>query len=202
MAGNQRMPREKATAALSALLNRICAGGAYADCVTGVYVFGSYARGALTVGDVDVDIEYDARLQPAVEYELIDNLAVGRDWNTPFRKALKPPRALQVMFSKVEMIAEPVLVYERGDTLDQALARVAAIAPDPEAGRTERDPVHPAIEPVAEDLARPTRPRDAVAHRHHATAACKRGTNALAATSARGAARERLPQAGWRTRRY
>jgi len=61
------------------------------------------------------------------------------------------------MFSKIEMIAEPVLVYERGDTLDQALARVDAIAPDPEAGRAERDAVHPAIELVAEDLARPTR---------------------------------------------
>ena len=55
------------------------------------------------------------------------------------------------------MIAEPVLVYERGDTLDRALARVEAIAPDPEAGRAERDPVHPAIEPVADELARPTR---------------------------------------------
>jgi predicted nucleotidyltransferase len=157
MAGNRRMPREKATAALTALLERICDGGAYADCVTAVYVFGSYARGALTVGDVDVDIEYDARLDPAVESELIDAVVVGRDWNTPFRKALKPPRALQVLFSRIEMIEEPVLVYEHGDTLDHALARIEAIAPDPEAGRAERDAVHPAIELVAEDLARPTR---------------------------------------------
>lgn len=157
MAGHRRIPREKATAALSALLETICAGGAHADCVTGVYVFGSYARGALTVGDVDVDIEYDAKLQAAVERELINNLVVGRDWNTPFRKALKPSRLLQVLFSRIEMIAEPVLVYERGDTLDQALARVASITPDPEAGRAERDPVHPTIEAVAEDLARPTR---------------------------------------------
>jgi hypothetical protein len=157
MAGTRRLPREKATAALSTLLEAICAGGAHADCVTAVYVFGSYARGALTVGDVDVDIEYDARLDPAVERELMDNLLAGRDWNTPFRKALKPARALQVLFSRLEMIAEPVLVYQRGDTRDQSLARVAAIAPDPEAGRAERDPVHPAIEPVAEDLARPTR---------------------------------------------
>jgi hypothetical protein len=96
MAGNRRMPREKATAAQSTLLEAICAGGAHADCVTAVYVFGSYARGALTVGDVDVDIEYDARLDPAVERELMDNLLAGRDWNTPFRKALKPARALQV----------------------------------------------------------------------------------------------------------
>jgi hypothetical protein len=119
MAGNRRMPREKATAALTALLERIYAGGAHADCITAVYVFGSYA---LTVGNVDADIEYDARLDPAVESELIDAVVVGRDWNTPFRKALKPPRALQVLFSRIEMIDEPVLVYERGDTLDHALA--------------------------------------------------------------------------------
>lgn len=55
------------TAALAALLEQICAGGAHAGCVTAACVFGSCARGALTVGDVDVDIEYDAKLQPDVE---------------------------------------------------------------------------------------------------------------------------------------
>jgi predicted nucleotidyltransferase len=44
------MPREKATAALAALLETICAGGAHDGCVTAVHVFGSYARGAVTVG--------------------------------------------------------------------------------------------------------------------------------------------------------
>lgn len=157
MAAGRRIAREKATAALSALLETICAGGAHAGCVTAVYVFGSYARGALTVGDVDVDVEYDAKLDPAVEHELVDRLVAGRDWNTPFRKALKPARALQVMFNRVEMIAEPVLVYERGDPLPTALARVDAIAADPRAGRARRDPVHPALALVAEELARPNR---------------------------------------------
>jgi predicted nucleotidyltransferase len=68
--------------------------------VTAVYVFGSYARGALSVGDVDVDIKYDAKLDPAVERELVDRLVAGRDWNTPFRKALKPARALQYTLSR------------------------------------------------------------------------------------------------------
>jgi hypothetical protein len=157
VATKRRIPREKATAALTALLEAVCAGGPHADCVTAVYVFGSYARGALTVGDVDTDIEYDVRLNPAVEREMLDDLVVGRDWNTPFRKALKPPRALQVMFGRHEMIVEPVLVYERGDTLADALKRIAAITPDPAAGRAERDPIHPTIEPVAEDLVRPSR---------------------------------------------
>jgi hypothetical protein len=53
----------------------------------------------------------DAKLDRAVERELVDRLVVGRDWNTPSRKTLKPARALQVMFNRVEMIVEPVLVY-------------------------------------------------------------------------------------------
>jgi hypothetical protein len=98
-----------------------------------------------------MDIEYDAKLDPAVERELLDRLVGGRDWNMPFRK---PARLLQVMFNNLEMLAEPVLVYARADTIDPALARVQAIAPGPEAGRALRDPVHDAIELVAEDLAR------------------------------------------------
>jgi predicted nucleotidyltransferase len=157
MAGARNIPREKATAALSALLQTISDGGRYADCVTAVHVFGSYARGALAVGDVDVNIEYDAKLDAVVEREVLDMLVSGRDWNTPFRKALKPARALQVMFNRRGMLAEAVAVYERGDDLNAALARVSAIKPDPDAGRAQRDPVHPAIESVAEDLTRPTR---------------------------------------------
>jgi hypothetical protein len=157
MANGRCIPREKATAALTALLETVCAGRPHADCVTAVYVFGSYARGALTVGDVDTDIEYDAKFDADVEREMLNNLVAGRDWNTPFRKALKPARALHVMFNHQEILGEPVLVYQRGDTLAVARARVDTIAPDPAAGRAERDPVHPAIEPVAENLARPSR---------------------------------------------
>jgi hypothetical protein len=61
------------------------------------------------------------------------------------------------MFGRHEMLVEPVLVYQRGDTVAAARARVAAITPDPAAGRAERDPVHPAIDVVADDLARPSR---------------------------------------------
>ena len=52
------------------------------------------------------------------------------------------------------MIAEPMVVYERADTLDQVLAAWRRSPPDPEAGGAERDAVHPAIESMAEDLAR------------------------------------------------
>jgi predicted nucleotidyltransferase len=85
VSGAPRIAREKATAALSALVETICAGGTHAGCVTAVYVFGSYVRGALVGGDVDVDIEYDAKRDWAAEPDLIDRLVVGRDWNAPFR---------------------------------------------------------------------------------------------------------------------
>jgi hypothetical protein len=39
------------------------------------------------------------------------------------------------MFDRHEMLVEPVLVCERGDTLADALERVEAITPDPAAGR-------------------------------------------------------------------
>jgi hypothetical protein len=61
------------------------------------------------------------------------------------------------MFGGHEMLVEPVLVYERGDTLADVLERVEAITPDPAAGRAARDPVHSTIEGVAEDMARPSR---------------------------------------------
>ena len=84
---------------------------------------------------MDADIEYDARLDSGVEREMLDNLVVGGDWNTPFRMALKPARALQVIFGRHEILVEPVLVYRRGDTLTRTHARVAGITPGPAAGR-------------------------------------------------------------------
>ena len=156
-AKSRRLPRATATQQLVALVERICTGGKYLDCITEVHVFGSYARGASMVGDIDVSVTYDARLDEAVDAEVLDRLLSSRDWNTPFRKALRPSRAIQLMFNRLEMIAEPVLVYQRGDQLEECLARISSIAEDRSAGRATRDPVHPALEPVIDDLARPSR---------------------------------------------
>lgn len=148
------MPRERATGYLLELLERICAGGKYLDCITAVHAFGSWSRGASEVGDVDLSINYDHRLDDEVNRELVRRLATGRDWNTPFRKALKPRRALSIMFNQLEMIGEPVLLYERGDSLAAATARVRDIAEDSGAGRADREPVHPVLEPVADAFSR------------------------------------------------
>ncbi len=122
------MPRERATGYLLELLERICAGGKYLDCITTVHAFGSWSRGASEVGDVDLNISYDHRLDGEVNRELVRRLATGRDWNTPFRKALKPRRALHIMFNQFGDVGESVLLYERGDSLAAATARVRNIA--------------------------------------------------------------------------
>ncbi len=60
------------------------------------------------------------------------------------------------MFDSIAKLGEPVLIYQDGDDLEAALARVNAIKPDPGAGRAERDSVHPTLEPVADALSRPS----------------------------------------------
>jgi hypothetical protein len=91
MATRRRIPREKTTAALTALLETVCAGGPHADCVTAVYVFGSYARGALAVGDVDTDIEYDAKLNPDVEREMVGQTSTQSKCSSPTRRSRCSP---------------------------------------------------------------------------------------------------------------
>lgn len=150
------MPRERANGYLLELLERICAGGKYLDCITAIHAFGSWSRGAIEVGDIDLNISYDYRLDDEVSHELARRLATGRDWNTPFRKALKPRRALHIMFNQLEMIGEPVLVYERGDSLAVTTARIRNIAEDFSAGRADRESVHPVLDPVADAFGRPS----------------------------------------------
>ncbi len=151
-----RISRERATAHVVELLERVCAGEGAASCVTAVYAFGSWSRGALVVGDVDLDIEYDRSRDPETAALILDLLIAGRDWTSPLRKALKPRRTLWVMYEQIAHITEPVLIYQDGDDLDAALARVNAIKVDPAAGRADRDPVHPVLEPVADALGRPS----------------------------------------------
>jgi hypothetical protein len=156
MTSKAYMPRERATGYLLELLERICAGGKYLDCITVIHAFGSWSRAAIEVGDADLNISYDYGLDDEVSHELVRRLATGRDWNAPFRKALKSRQALHIMFNQLEMVGEPVLVYERGDSLAAATARVRHIAEDVCAGRADREPVHPVLEPVANAFSRPS----------------------------------------------
>jgi len=52
--------RSEATRRIEGLLDRVATGeGRYLPRVREVWVFGSYARGALVVGDVDLAVEFD-----------------------------------------------------------------------------------------------------------------------------------------------
>jgi predicted nucleotidyltransferase len=52
--------RSEATKRIDGLLGRVTSGeGRYLSRVREVWVFGSYARGALEVGDVDLAVEFD-----------------------------------------------------------------------------------------------------------------------------------------------
>jgi hypothetical protein len=59
-------------------LERVCAGEGAAACVTAVYAFGSRSRGALEVGDVDLDIECDRSRDPETAQQIVDLLVAGR----------------------------------------------------------------------------------------------------------------------------
>jgi predicted nucleotidyltransferase len=52
------LKRSEATKRLLALIDRAAAGGELTEMVDEVYVFGSYARGAPAVSDIDVCVEY------------------------------------------------------------------------------------------------------------------------------------------------
>lgn len=138
------------------LLETICAGKGAAKCVTAVYAFGSWSRGALEVGDVDIDIEYDDLRDPETRRQMFDAVLAARDPLAVLRKALKPRRTLQVLFESADNLGQRVLIYKDGDNLEAALARVHSIELDADAGRAEREAVHPALEPVANALTRPS----------------------------------------------
>jgi predicted nucleotidyltransferase len=80
------------------MLERISARGKYLDCITSVHVFGSYSRGAVSVGDIDVSVSYDARLDPDVDAEVLDLLLSSRDWTRRFGRRFDP-RARSSSFS-------------------------------------------------------------------------------------------------------
>ena len=155
------MKRERATALLEELLERVIAGGRWLDLIDELYVFGSYARGALEPGDIDLAVAYTSDAEAT--HHFVRALAEGRDWNAPMRKALRGNRrGFEFSFQDVDRLSaelgfEPVLIYRRGDTLADAVARLRAIREDPTAGRAEREAMLPEFEGLDKHLRRPLR---------------------------------------------
>jgi len=114
--------------------------------MTGLYVFGSFARGALEPHDVDVDIEFEPDLEWGAHFA--GCLAYGRDPHGPMKRTLTGgKRGCQFQFNfRDRADFGMTLLWRQGDTLQTALDRLRAIQPDPAAGRAARDAMLPQFE--------------------------------------------------------
>jgi Nucleotidyltransferase domain len=154
--------RSEATKRIRALVERLVGGeGRYVPRVREVWIFGSYARGALEVGDVDLAVEFDQTKDEAGRW-FATQMAGGFDHLVALRRELRGnQRALEIHFNELDDLRkegfEPQLLWQRGDSLDEAHARFAALAPDTTARRAPRDTVHPLLADVEKLIPRPAR---------------------------------------------
>jgi Nucleotidyltransferase domain len=154
--------RSEATKRVERLLARVVGGnGSHLPRVREVWIFGSYARGALDVGDVDLAVEFDQTKDEAGRW-FATLMAGGFDHLGALRRELcGTQRALEIHFNELADLRkegfEPRLPWRRGDSLEQAHARLAALAPDANAQRAPRDTVHPLLAEVERLIPRPAR---------------------------------------------
>ena len=147
------MKRSEATKRIGALVESLVGGeGQYVRRVREVWIFGSYARGALEVGDVDLAVEFDQTKDEAGRW-FATLMAGGFDHLGALRRELRGnQRALEIHLNELDDVRkegfEPHLLWGRGDSLEEARARLAALAPDPSARRAARDTVHPLLADV------------------------------------------------------
>src|SRR4051794_15525039 len=123
-----------------------------------IWLFGSYARGALNPGDVDLEIV----ITPDEQYrhEEIRAFSGYRHPSIDFLRELRGRRrGLEIGISRTREIdfPEKTLLYERGDHLHQAMERLHAIQADPNVARAPRDPVAPQLEGLDKELTRSER---------------------------------------------
>jgi predicted nucleotidyltransferase len=154
------MKRERAVALAENLLRNLEAGQADwpLTLVTEVYVFGSFARGALEPHDLDIDVEMtrnDARWTE----RFLACLSDGRDLFAPIKRPLTAGRrGYQFQFEFRERADfEMTLLWKRGDSLDTAMERLRAIKADATAGRALRDAMLPEFEGIDDWIPRPYR---------------------------------------------
>lgn len=154
------MKRERATTLLNDMLDRLEEGGWPLDLVDEILVFGSYARGALNPSDVDMVVEH--RRDDRLTSEFLHSLSYGGDPSASMKRALKGrSRGLQIHFGERKSLEEEgfelTLLWTRGEPVDAARARLAAITPDPEAGRAPRDHMIEAFDGIDRWVPRPVR---------------------------------------------
>jgi Nucleotidyltransferase domain len=126
-----------------------------------VWIFGSYARGALEVGDVDLAVEFDQTKDEAGRW-IATLMAGGFDHLGALRRELRGyQRALEIHCNELDDPRkegfEPQLLWRRGGSLEGARARLAGLAPDAHAQRAARDTVHPLLADIEKLIPRPAR---------------------------------------------
>ncbi|MFE7332292.1 hypothetical protein ACFU8W_47050 [Streptomyces sp. NPDC057565] len=154
------MKRERATAILNEMLDRLEQNTWPLNLVTEIRLFGSYIRGALEVGDIDVVVDHTT--DERWTQQSLDALFSGRDGYTPMRRALRGGRrGVSFQFQERRALEgegiEMLLLWRYDEPVTLARQRLAAITPDPAAGRAPRDHVLPAYETIADLLPRPVR---------------------------------------------
>lgn len=154
------MKREQATVMLEEVLDRLEQGQWPLTLVEEIHLFGSYSRGALEVGDIDVCVQHTTD-ERWLQHSLHASIN-GKDGYVPMRQALRGRRrgvSFQFqMRSSLEADGFDLLpLWRRGEPVELARRRLAGIRPDPSAGRAGRDHVLPAYEAIADLLPRPVR---------------------------------------------
>jgi hypothetical protein len=94
--------------------------------------------------------------------EFVHALSYGRDPSASMKRALKGnSRGLQIHFGERKTLEEEgfelTLLWTRGETVDAARTWLAAITPDPEAGRAPRDHMIEAFDGIDRWVPRPVR---------------------------------------------
>jgi predicted nucleotidyltransferase len=158
----QAVRRAEAAKRIEGLLARVANGeGRYLPRIREVWLFGSYARGALEVGDVDLAVEFDQTKDEAGRW-FATLLAGGFDHVGALKRELRGnQRVLEVHLNELDELRkegfEPQLLWTRGESFETARDRLSALAADPSAGRASRDTVHPLLVEVEKLVPRPAR---------------------------------------------
>lgn len=154
------MQRERALALTEGVLERLADGqDVWPLClIKEVYVYGSFARGALQPGDVDLDVEFNHQ-DDKWHAEFVQGLSYGYDARRVFKQALVGrKRGVQFTYDGHDGADFPMtLLWRRGDDWRAAVGRLRAIKVDPEAGRAERHAMLPEFEGLDRWLPRPYR---------------------------------------------
>jgi hypothetical protein len=153
------MKRERAVSLAEKILESLEAGQHQwpLSLVNEVYVFGSFARGALEPHDLDVDVELGSDEEWVSHF--VHCLSYGRDCYAIIRQGLRGrARGTQILCNFLEQADfEMTLLWRRGDSLAVALGRLRAIAADATAGRAVRDSMLPQFEGLEDWISRPCR---------------------------------------------